>query len=479
MADLKPIGSEKLQGIDKIRRMIEISNYNTTYSPNNDVIQENDGTTEYKIKLADGFYYGIVKETKGYILKSSVDSKNWSYIKNITERKYYNSYSQALKRLNIIVSETSRNNDYDYEIPLIGEQSSPKKKFVLRNKGAKTKTPTDTAPATDAGTPPAGLPPTDTAGTPPTDTAGTPPTDTAGVPPTDVAGTPPTDAAPTNPNASPDNILLGGADAGTPPPTEDAGTPPMGGEDMDTGMPPMGGEDMDTGMPPMGGEDMGGNEPPTDDEGIEGDEESAAGPSGLKTIQKLTGRLSQKLRAFDKDKGMDSQDIKYVLNSIISAIDIAKLDEDDKEDILDKFDELDEYGEDEGLDLDLGDEEMPDEEMGMELPGETPPVESGTPPTLPESRVDRILSNYFTINENEKPVLNKKRKKDFLQKKLSLIKMKEEVENLSETRKQVLVSNRLISENQDIKFIGKTNKNNLIFTHNGKQIKITPNGRII
>ena len=29
------------------------------------------------------------------------------------------------------------------------------------------------------------------------------------------------------------------------------------------------------------------------------------------------------------------------------------------------------------------------------------------------------------------------------------------------------------------KFVGKTNKENLIFTKNGKQIKVTPRGRIL
>ena len=35
----------------------------------------------------------------------------------------------------------------------------------------------------------------------------------------------------------------------------------------------------------------------------------------------------------------------------------------------------------------------------------------------------------------------------------------------------------LLDENA--KFVGKTNKENLIFTKNGKQYKVTPNGRVL
>ena len=50
MGNLRPIGSEKLQGMDKIRRMIEISRYNeNTPNPVNE-----SKSTEYSIDLADG-----------------------------------------------------------------------------------------------------------------------------------------------------------------------------------------------------------------------------------------------------------------------------------------------------------------------------------------------------------------------------------------------------------------------------------------
>ena len=414
MGDIKPIGSEKLQGMDKINRILEISRYKET-TPRNENINEGK-SSEYTIKLSDGFYYGIVRETKGYILKHGVGSDELTYMSEISERRYYPSYSQAMKRLNIVASEVNRNTGNVHSTPLIGEQSEPKKKFILKT--PKPKGGDITPPAPDLGTPP---------------------------PPAPDLGTPP-------------------------PPAGDMGMPPAG----DMGMPPMG----DEGMPPAGDEGMGDmGIPPMGDEGEDG------GNVGLKMIQKLTGRLSQKLRSFDKDKGMDSQDIKYVVNSIISAIDLSKLDEDDKEDILDKFESFDDYGMGEEGDLDItgeddfgmGDEGMPP--MGDE--GMPPSGDEIPSPTFTESRVERVLASYFNISNVEKPLLEEKRKRNFLNEKIKKIKGYKEIESLSESVEQERSSKKLMLENKDAKFIGKTNKENLIFSVNGKQVKVTPRGRVL
>ena len=141
-----------------------------------------------------------------------------------------------------------------------------------------------------------------------------------------------------------------------------AAAPPAPASPMDVPAPPveepttdMGiGEPTDTGsedMPPspeMGGEDMGSepsdeNQPKEDDFDL-GDDDEAPQPS-FKSIQRLTGKLSQRLRQIEKDKSLESDDIKYVLNSILSALNLENLDEEDREDILSKFDEdEDEYG---------------------------------------------------------------------------------------------------------------------------------------
>ena len=96
MADLKPLGSEKLTGQDKIKRIIEISRYKET-TPNK--INEN-ASSEYSISLSNGKNYQIIKEKQGYIIKKTISESQTEYIEPMKNRKYYSSYSQALKRLN-------------------------------------------------------------------------------------------------------------------------------------------------------------------------------------------------------------------------------------------------------------------------------------------------------------------------------------------------------------------------------------------
>lgn len=123
MSDLKPLGSEKLQGLDKIKRIIEIANYSN--NPN-----VNEHTSEYSKVLADGNMYHIVKERNGYIIKSSVNENSVDYREPIQERKYFDSYSQALKRLNIIAKELNENYGNEDGVSLFSED----KKFFLKQK---------------------------------------------------------------------------------------------------------------------------------------------------------------------------------------------------------------------------------------------------------------------------------------------------------------------------------------------------------
>ena len=123
MADLRPIGSEKLEGIDKLKRIMEIATYKET--PKTDL--NNLSTTDYTIQLTDGNFYGIVRERQGYIIKKGINESELDYSEPMKNRKYYRSYSEAMKKLNLIVAETSRITGNDFEIPLIGEQPEAKK----------------------------------------------------------------------------------------------------------------------------------------------------------------------------------------------------------------------------------------------------------------------------------------------------------------------------------------------------------------
>ena len=321
MAGLKPIGSEKLQGMDKIRRMIEISRYNENIPQN---INETD-SSEYKITLADGNTYEIVKERQGYIVKMSINESVSDYIEPMKGRKYYSSYSQALKRLNLMTKEINTLFENEEGTPLLGEQ---KKKFILKSKKKATTEPSDSNPSTsEPAIPPP--PPVDAGATP----AIPPPPVDAGATPTDIGG-----------GDMPDM----GGDMGAP-------APDMGG---DMGMPPA---DDGVPSPDMGGgemPDMGGGEMP--DMGAEEEEEidiekkpKEKKVSDLKRIQILTGKLAQKIRSYEEEKELDPKDIKYIINSILSAIDVDVLDEDDIEQIINKLEgvEDEEGGSEEEIDV--------------------------------------------------------------------------------------------------------------------------------
>ena len=120
MADLKPIGSEKLQGQDKLRRIMEIARFNET-APSN--INET-ARSEYNRTLADGNTYEIVKERQGYIIKKTISESETEYIEPMKNRKYYSSYSQALKRLNLVAGELNRLNENEEGTSMFGEQKN-------------------------------------------------------------------------------------------------------------------------------------------------------------------------------------------------------------------------------------------------------------------------------------------------------------------------------------------------------------------
>jgi hypothetical protein len=459
MGDLRPLGSEKLEGVDKIKRMIEIATYKET--PKNNTITESK-TNTYSKQLADGYVYGIVLEKSGYIIKKGLNESDLDYVDNIRQRKYYRSYSEAMKKLNLVAAETNRLYENYEGISLLGEQPEGKKKFVLKTK----KQATGTAPAEPTA--------------PPAEPA-TPPAEPTAAPPA---------AMPTEPGTEGEDMAMPPAEPGMEAPTGPEAEPPAepGAEGEDMGMPAEptepGAEGEDMGMPPAEGEE---------DMGMEDDLETEGGGESkvsLKAIQKLTGRLSQKVREYEKEKGMDSQDKKYVLNSLISAINVKSLDDDDRDDIFDKLEQYDDYDSGEG-DLDLKGGEMEEPMGGEEMPTDTEGgsdellggegSEEGTEdlaaPPMAES-VENILSKYFIIKDQEKPILEQKKKKDFLKEKIKMIEIKKEITKLSENIKQRNAALRLF-ESDNVKFIGKTNKENLVFVKNGKQIKVTQQGRII
>ena len=412
MSKLNPIGSEKLQGVEKLQRIMEIARYNE-HLPNS--INET-SSVDYKITLADGNRYAIVKEKLGYIIKKEINESTSEYIDPIKNRKHFSSYSAAMKKLNLMAGEINRINGISEGISLFTED----KKYMLKAPQPKVEAPAEA----------------------------------------------PSDLPPPSPEPAPEDAMP------TPPSDEELPMSPEGEEPSTDDMP-----DMDD----MGGEPS---------EGGEGE------PVTFKSIQKLTGKLAQKIRDYSGEEELSSKDVKYVINSILSSLDLNSLDEEDKEEILTRFDgeEDSDYGmedmgseetdvEDSEIDSDTEEEPKP-EEMGegwmdeMEFKEEEY-YKSALDGIFNESTIEKVLKNYVVINENEKKFLNDKKKtqKTISESKKALYS--KEINRLALTKKQKEISNRIVENFPFITFVGKTNKGNLIFENNNKQLKVSPQGNIL
>ena len=414
MGRLKPIGSEKLEGSEKIKRIMEIARYNEIVPK---PINEN-SSVEYSIMLADGATYQINKEKTGYVIKKSINEGTFDYIEPMKNRSHYSSYSQAFKRLNLIAKEVNTLTGNDSEISLFSEQ----KKFTLKTPTPAAAPSPETAPAPDMG-------------------------------------------------------------MDTPPPSDDAPAPDM---DMDAPSPDMGGDDL-----PMPSDDS----PESDMGGEDGEEMS------IKSIQKLTGKLGQKIRSYSSEEELTSDDAKYIINSILSAIDLSILDDEDKEDIMAKFD----GEEDMDSDMDVespespdmgGEEELPEPEMGGEMAEmdtlggifsnkfksnfagalsdkleshEAHGMSKIMDEVFNESKVEKIITKYFKIDEKEKKMVESKNK----------TKVLTESKKSAHTYIQETAAEKLINKYPNLTLIGKSNKNNLVFQLEGKKIRITPEGRVL
>jgi len=140
-----------------------------------------------------------------------------------------------------------------------------------------------------------------------------------------------------------------------------------------------------------GGDDFG-------DEGM-ADEE---GDDNTKKIQKYTGKIGQMLRDMDET---DSDLEKYVINSIISAMHLDEMDDEDKEDIIAKLEgEEDEEGMDD-FDMEGGDEEV-DVDLDAEETTEETPEEGGE--ELSEDDDKMTKKEVLNVTEKQMDMLHEK-----------------------------------------------------------------------
>ena len=451
MGRLKPIGSEKLQGDDKVKRIMEIARFGET-NKNEDLHVE---TNHFTKKGADGRTYSIVLERDGYYLKSGINESELDYLSGAMNKKRdrFKSYGSALKRMNLIFKPLNEEYNDGKAISMYepSEEMEEQEKFVL-------------------------------------------------------------------------NV-----------PDEEGGE-----EDIDMGMDTEAGEDdldMDLDM------DM-----DDEEEDIDVDVEDESGEEEMegfmKPIQKLTGKLGQKLRDVEEELG--SADIKYVLNSVISAVNLDNLDEDDMDDILDRFDDDEtSYGDEEEMDvdIDMGDEDMDldteddvdmdldmdDEEVAMEsikenigngngqnfgLMGtptakykellekedieeddveegedeevkemETPAIEDVEEGVAVESlkeRVGNLLESYVTKKTKKVKSIKKETTtpQDYLNSRLEKIKESKKIKKNYNTIEQELSCEKFLKENNSFKFKRKTETGKIILESKDRKVWILNNGTI-
>ena len=125
---MRPIGSEKLPIDQKLKRIMEIANYSRNSESNN-----NSNNVEYNIQAPNERIYGIVRENSIYVIKEGKDVNSLNYINGLhnSNNNRFKSYGAALKRLNLIISETNKISGHEQGLSLYGEQEE---KFVLKDR---------------------------------------------------------------------------------------------------------------------------------------------------------------------------------------------------------------------------------------------------------------------------------------------------------------------------------------------------------
>ena len=227
MAELKPLGSEKLNSDEKLKRILELTYYNN-----------NKKSSSMKAELVQesktGGVYGIVREKDAYYVKRGLNEQSLDYIGGMfmKNKNKFSSYGDAFKRLELLKGQDELQEATKYVL----KQNKPQEEMPMPE------------PSMDA----------------------------PEAPVDDMSTQPAPDAAPTDGSSVPSET----------PPTD-------------------------------GGEDMGKRS------------------SYMAEAQKYAGKLGQELR--DLHDRMESDDIKYILNMIISAVDLDKLSDEDIEDIAKKF----------------------------------------------------------------------------------------------------------------------------------------------
>jgi hypothetical protein len=262
MAEFKPLGSEKLNGDEKLKRILELTYFNNKPKK---IVTESVKAEIIKESKCGGFY-AVVREKDGYYVKIGLTENKLDYIGGLfmKNKNKFSSYAEALKRLELVKGQDELNEATKYVL----KQNKPKEESFTPE----------------------------------------------------------------------------------PPPAPSPESEPMPSSE------PM----------PYSEPDMSAPLAPESD----GEQSPEATGSSKKSdymaeLQKFAGKLGQELR--DQKERLESDDIKYVLNMVISAVDLNKLDDEDIEEIGDKFDREDEIDDGSDYSPEPDAEPTPDEDLGEDI----------------------------------------------------------------------------------------------------------------
>jgi hypothetical protein len=278
----KLVGSEKLDGKEKLQRILEL-----TYKGLNESKEDKKNDSDFLVKEGvDGKNYAIVKEMSHYFIKVSDNKENllkedFNYMGGVVyNTKYkYNSFADAVKGLNtfLYTLKESLNIKKDYVI-------LENDRFVLRQ------------------------------------------------------------PEPAQPTPAPQ------------PPVQNEPQP-----------------EMTTSEPQMDGQEV---EP--QDGGFEDDEDSV-----IRQVQRLTGKLGQKIRdSYNSKEGFDDKMVKYVMNSVISAIKFENVNPQVKETLIGRINQV------------------PNEEVPQEQPMDT--LQPQNPQPEPQMEENDLMDKVIKKSERKK-----------------------------------------------------------------------------
>ena len=326
MDGIKASGSENLYGKDKLNRMLELAGVKNTVNESTNTIY----TTGIQYKHApNGKTYGIFREGQQYFIKEAKTTENltvesFNYIDGLRFKNdnKYSSYSAALKKLNLMFNEFNYTEMLEEEVDMVRTDRLDEKKYIIK------------VPVTVS--------------------------DEEVASPSGVEAEEEIDFD-LGDDFEEEEISLGGDEEEEVSFEDEEGADEF--SDFEDEEEEVSFEDEDEGL----GDEFEEEEISLEDDGeeeevsveVEDEDETE------KEIQKLAGKLSQKIRDLDGD---DPELEKYAINMVISASHPEKMDMEDKEDIVDKL--TDEPAEEEEVvDIETADVELEEEivdEVAME-----------------------------------------------------------------------------------------------------------------